>query len=377
MTQNKHLFIGFALVVVGILSFLGYSYYSTRESLQEAIHKHGPIVENQITNMQNHLSHTDVTIVPAITKTTPSVIDKTTIKQDYQPTEPEKLFFHLMMESLKPKPLPKLGPIISDGGIDWKRETYKAFPSREPLFPGGTEQYEGSASYSEQFYKQIIINLSELVRQSSDSPYRSFYQETFDIIAQMQKEDEDFYNKYDINKVSLSWSDIHYRGTLGNHSTVPQDERIVAYIHCLRYSYFHKLDERYVMEYGIGDGMVGFNTPCNDPILSSAKLINVGVSAAPAVLNILEDRRLIIAVDEDKIPSRFYRYQDAAVEILQRMFTKAQRPFPIEIPQGEYFSQYIENQTPTEKQRIISEIKQWVGENMKPQPPPETDNDPN
>ena len=218
----------------------------------------------------------------------------------------------------------------------------------------------------------MIINLSELVRQCPTSSFWQHYQETFNLITQMQKEDEDFYDKYHIvdSTTLVHDNDVFYRGA---YNTLPIDEKINAYIHCLRYSYFYALNGKYTIEFGnnmLGGKMIGGV----EPVLFGAKLLEIGVPAVPAILNILEDRRPIIAVDEDKIPSKFYRYQDAAVEILQRMFSKAEKPFPVELPAGEYFSEYMEKQTPEAKQKIINDIKSWVEESMsnpiKPEEPP-------
>lgn len=313
-----------------------------------------------------------------------SIVDK----QDYQPTETEKIFYRFGIEPLKPKQVYERFEEAS--GIRWNRETYKAFIPRNPYFGHITtnpeidkkilEQYNYPESYSKQSYQEIITNLHELIKQYPDSPYYSHYKETFEFIIQMQKEDEIFYDKYAIGGVTNfemlgSCSDVCYRGAVLYPSTVPLDEKIPGYIHYLRYSYFYKTT-KYKMEFG--DAMFVAVNPCTEPILSGAKLANAGIPALPAVLNILEDRRLIIAVDDpDKIPAVFYRYQDASVEILQRMFIKAKQPFPLQIPEDQYFSEYLEKQTPETKQKIINDIKAWVEESMKnPATPQEPEKQP-
>jgi hypothetical protein len=389
MTKNKYIFIGLILIILCVFIFLGYIYYYSRPEGRGS-HKaatsssHNPIAGNQEAKTQKPLSHSETTISSPHTKTMASIVDK----QDYQPTETEKLFYHAVIDSLKPKSIiKKVGKTITyedgDSDVMWdiNKEIYKAFSPREPLYPGGNKQYEDSASHSKQYYQKMIMNLQELIKQCPDSPYHPLYQETFNLIIQMQKEDELFYDKYDVggvtNEVLGSGNDVHYRGTVLSPSTVPLDERITGYIHCLRYSYFYKSNERYTLEFG-DDIMGPLVSPSQDSLLPGAKLVNAGVSAVPAILNILEDRRPIIAVDDEieRIPARFYRYQDAAVEILQRMFIKAKQPFPIQLPEDQYFSGYLEKQTPEMKQKIINDIKVWVEESMKNTPetqqPPES-----
>ena len=332
MTQNKYLFIGFALVVVGILTFLGYSYYSTRKSLRKYVSSPHQNADNRITKTQEHPTRSDVINPQSFSQLALSpVIKSAEIKQDYQPTETEKLFYQKVADSLEPKQISR-----DEGNINWTIDIYKAFPPREcypSLHPETLKQYEDSVFRSRQYYKEIMMNLDEIIKQFPDSAYYSLYQETITLITQMQNEDEVFYDKYEVreNYSSLLLPDVLYRTVRGSMpDTMSRDEKINAYVHCLRYSYFYKSNGLYTMEFG--DGMsIGGDMSRKRPILSGAKLAGIGAPAVPAVLNILEDRRPIIAVDEDKIPSRFYRYQDAAVEILQRMFPKAQRPFPIEL----------------------------------------------
>ena len=373
MTQNKYLFVVLALIILGVFIFLGYVYYDSTRPLKEMVPPYKTTPNIQEAKTQEPLSHINVAIIPAITKTT-------TTKQDYQPTETERVFYRPVIESLKPKQILRNERDLY--WIGWIRETYKAFPPREPypadaialiqtyanknkpeeiemikMLRGKIEQRVDSVSASKRYYQEMVMNLSELVKQCPDSPYYPDYQETFNLIIQMQKEDELFYDKYAVREPysSLVLPDVH-------PDTMPLDEKINAYIHCLRYSYFYKLNERYAMEFG--DGMQILMFPNKQPILSGSKLVGIGIPAVPSLLNLLEDRRPIIAVDEDKIPSRFYRYQDAAIEILQRMFNKNKHLFPIEIPQDQYFSEYLEKQTPQEHQNTINYIKKWVEETI-------------
>jgi hypothetical protein len=402
MTENKYIFVGLVLIAVGILSFLGYSYYSSHKPLKEAARN--PITDGSIARGQESFSNPVAVASKPSVQSTLSPITKTAItKTDYQPAETEKLFYHLVMESIKPKLNQMTVGKTTVYDIPWNRELYKSFPYRRPNSGGSggeaynpnvpddpnlsqedvrkkieefkkdTKRYYDSAYDSGRFYQDMITNLSELVRQFPNSPFHQQYEEDLNLIIQMQKEDEEFYDKYDIDDVTnLAYrSDIRYRGT---HNSPPLDERIIAYIHCLRYSFFYKSNGRYALEFDNHRMMHGM-IPSIEHILAGARLVKAGAPAAPAVLNILEDRRPIIAADEDKIPSRFYRYQDAAVEILQRMFPKAQRPFPVELLEGQYFSEYLEKQTPQDKQVIINNIKTWVEECMstpaKPEEPPQ------
>lgn len=343
MTKNKYVFIGLVLIILGVFIWLGYVYYSSRPEGRGS-HKaatsssHNPTTDNQ----PKPLSHSDITTLSTITKTTSSII-----KQDYQPTETEKLFYRTVVESLKPKLLQKgVGStIIVEDRIISKREIYKAFPPRKPYAKRPDSQY----------YQGIIMNLQELIKQCPDSPYYPHYQETFNLIIQMQKEDELFYDK---------------NAVFSEQPSRPLDEKIPAYIHCLRYSYFYKTTQ-YKMEFGDVKAMGGLMPTMSlgrrlpTFLLSGAKLVEIGASTVPSLLNILEDRRPIIAADDTKMPAVFYRYQDAAVEILQRMFIKAKQPFPLECPEGEYFSEYLSKQTPENKQKILNDIKAWVEESMK------------
>lgn len=420
-------------MLLGILVFLGYSYYFSTRPLKEFALSANQNADSQTINTRESNFYSESTSQP-LTPTASSVVAKTTVsKQDCQPTETEELFYQKVTESLKPI---RITEEYSHGNLVSAGEIHKAFSPRAS-YPATTikdlpmitkaynespssdlleiknrfeellERYNKAIFDSKQYYQGIITNLCELVRQCPNSPFQPHYQETINLIIQMQKEDEEFYDKYSISSNiigAVNPTDVYYRDVYAvNSRPLPLDERINAYIYCLRYSCFYKSNGRYAMDFGDENKTsLGYY---KGTILSAGNLIKIGTqpepiigklengqpiigvdytkiptqnaaSAVPAVLNILEDRRPIIAVDEDKIPSRFYRYQDAAVEILQRMFSKAEKPFPIEISQDEYFSEYMEKQKPEVKQKVISDIKAWVEEAManspKQEEPPET-----
>lgn len=364
MTENKYILISLFSIIMVVFVFLGYIYYSPTKQLKEVVSANKPIADSQVITSQ--------------TQTLPFIINKTSTIKNYQPTETERLFYRTAVDFLMPKPV---GPLIQggmfEGMIIWNREIFNAFPPRgldlggvTVTDPGGMAQefkrFDDPVSYSKQYYEKIILNLQELVKQCVKSSYYSHYRETIELMRQMQKEEEEFYGKYDVggvsNLVAGSGCDVYYRGNMLGLSTVPLNEKISGYIHCLRYSYFCKLNAQYIMEFG--DSIINKIIPREEPMLSGAKLAQIGIPAVPAVLNILEDRRPIMLVDEtDVIPLRFYRYQDAAVEILERMFTA--NPFPIWLADDEYFSEYMEKQTPEARQKIIGDIKEWVQESMK------------
>ncbi|MFH1231673.1 MAG: hypothetical protein V1709_09285 [Planctomycetota bacterium] len=379
MTKNKSIFIGLVLIILGIFIFIEYVYYSSTRSLK--VSSHNPITDNQEAKTQKPPSHSDMATSPPLTKTTSSII-----KQDYQPTETEKLFYRTVIESLKPKQIPKG---YDDGKIRWYKETYKTFPPRKPYpahsimclqamlkqhsespsenlreaierYQEEIKQYYDSVSYSKQYYQEMIMNLQEIIKQYPGSSYTPHYQETLELIRQMQKKEEEFYDKYYVSGGVMTIPNLCYRDDQRWGSTIPLDEMINCYIYCLRYSYFYKTTQ-YKMYFG--DGMYPYGVDSNAPMLSGVELVKIGIDAVPSLLNILEDRRPIIAVDDtDKLPVKFYRYQDAAVEILEHI---AERPFPVQFAEDKYFSEYLSKQTPENKQKILTDIKAWVEESMK------------
>jgi hypothetical protein len=348
MTTKRHLFIGSILIALSALIYLGYFYISIRFGQQEpvsqkSISETAKIMIEKPSRIQDSAQNHPRSI--SLVNREPKII------QSYQPSEEEKILYTTSVQSLKYKPLSQQLPdgtiFRGENGICWKRETYK---SNLQINRGETVGY-----------------LQDIARQYANSPYYLHYQETLELISQMQKEDEEFKSKYIISGGGgLSSSEIQYIND--PDKPIPVNEQIDCYIYYLRGSYFYR-GRLYKIEFG--DGISSFMIPSKDPILSGARLSRIGVLAVPAILNILEDRRPIIVADDTKMPAVFYRYQDAAVEILQQMFIKAERPFPVEILSGEYFSEYLAKQTPDEKQRIINDIKAWVEESMKNSSEPE------
>lgn len=72
MAKNKYIFIGLALIILGVFIFLGYIYYDLTRPLKEVVSSHNQITDSQITKTQEHPSHTDVvTSNPPISTTAP------------------------------------------------------------------------------------------------------------------------------------------------------------------------------------------------------------------------------------------------------------------------------------------------------------------
>jgi hypothetical protein len=379
MTKNKSIFIGLVLIILCVFIFLGYIYYSSTRPLKDVVSSYNPIAGNQEAKTQKPLSHSDMATLPTITKTTSSII-----KQDYQPTETEKLFYSRTIKILKPKEIEKekfereWGQTLCTGflklyeGIIKKYSHLENIEGHQDMIRGAKQSIEENERRKTE-YQEILMLLQELIKQYPDSPHFQHYQETFKLIIQMQEEDDKFNSKYNVSRSGMSGIDVHYFRDSGE--PIPIDEQIDCYIYCLRNSFFIKT-KRYQIE--LDEGIPGRMIPSFEPFLSGAKLLNIGIPAVPSLLNILDDRRPIIAVDDnvETIPAVFYRYQDAAVEILQRMFIKAKQPFPLELPENDYFSEYLSKQSPENKQKILNDIKAWVEESMKnpatPQQPPES-----
>lgn len=295
-------------------------------------------------------------------------------------------------EPIKPPPIdePPSRPITETAPAkNGTQETTYQVPDEEKLLYSkaikilvpkgeGVCYYAGQRVYQRNMlidWQETIKSLEELIGQYPNSLYLQHYQETIELIQQMIKEDKE--TKYGIkgyDRVAHKNDDVE----------LSLDEEIESIIHYLRWSCFYRT-QRYELIFNLSSISINPRGPIS---FFALKLVNVGTPAVPSVVNLLDDRRPIIADDTDKIPAKFYRYQDAAVEILQTMFSPkgreinpnlplATKPFPLELPQGEYFSEYIAKQTTENKQKIISDIKAWVEESIKnTQDPQPADNTP-
>ncbi len=226
-----------------------------------------------------------------------------------------------------------------------------------------------------------IKDLEELIRQYQSSTYIQHYQETIALLKQMLQEDKEFPYLF-----SPKGGAVFYKER-GSHPEVSPDEKVKTYIHYLR--------KECLLDKVQGSFKMCFDQPSDDGIIYlpdtstisfGRRIVQMGDVAVQELINLLDDRRPITVNGEiGNIPARFYRYQDAAIDILQTMFSpegnkinpklpSAQRPFPVEIPAGEYFSEYLEKQPLEAKQKIINDIKIWTEECLnnpvKPEQPP-------
>jgi len=232
----------------------------------------------------------------------------------------------------------------------------------KPILPEGYPYKENC--------KKTIKDLEEFIRQHPDSVHLQNYKETITLLKQMVQEDEEF--PYFVPALGSSLPIIFAQDKNGAHREVSPEEIVKTEIHYLRKECL--LDKRHGVFKMRFDNSLTFDM--FQTINFGIRIVLMGNTAVPELVKLLDDRRPITVDDEtDSVPARFYRYQDAAIDILQTMFSPegnkinpklplAHRPFPAEIPAGEYFSEYLEKQTTENKQKINSDIKTWVDESM-------------
>jgi hypothetical protein len=185
---------------------------------------------------------------------------------------------------------------------------------------------------------------------------------------------------------------------------LPVEERIAYHIYHLRNSAIGK--EWFGIRYNLPKILISLTNYTSRPIpdfSSSSNIYSLMMLSDTSILSILTllgDRRPIVVTDHDKIPARFYRYQDAAVDILgyinfafhkqdalkpssvaQPVIMPGDEYFEYQpsallkdkasfilrrlgIPEDQYFSEYLEKQTPQERQNTIDSIKKWVEETL-------------
>jgi hypothetical protein len=334
MLDNKHLFTGLIVLVLAVVIGLwGYYTFTTSGKIQLPVYEQ-PVALTAKTEPLNPLPPVNEPPSLPITKTTP--IKKGTQENIYQVPDGEKSLHFKAVEFLKPL----------------------AFMNRR-------EPYNDPYAFKQNHEANLqdMINLyNELLRQYPNSPYCRHYQEAIKLLQQMKKEDKEF--KYEIRTQGKRVGFMEDKND--RNRKLSPDEMVECYIHYLRYADFNENTPCKIVFEEPSVVVVGF-----EPILPNLRLVYIGTPAVPAVVKLLEDRRPIIVSDDTKIPAVFYRYQDAAVEILEHI---TKRKLPIELPETEYFSEYIAQQTPEKKQQIISDIKTWVEETLKNTPDTPPDN---
>ena len=247
--------------------------------------------------------------------------------------------------------------------------------------PGRRKRPYNIVTIYQEYCEEAIKGLEELIRQYPDSAHIQHYQETLAFLKQMLEEDKNFFYDASVGGI-LVRSPVQDKNDYSRE--VSPEEIVRTYIHYLRKEcLLNKIQGSFKMSF---DQQTSGVYPSGDAISFGRRIVLMSNTAVPELVKLLDDRRLIAVDDEiNTIPARIYRYQDAAIDILQTMFSSegnkinpklplAQRPFPVEIPEGEYFSEYLEKQTPEVKQKIIDDIKVWVEESknnpVNPEEPP-------
>ena len=267
----------------------------------------------------------------------------------------------------------------------------------------------------------------ELVKRYPNSYFYPHYYEVMTLLNQMVEEDKTC--KWPIRPNARgSNSNLPYF----DPKTLSIDERIAYDIYHLRNAEIERMDPPFAnyrftirIPWGSYPDLAGYWEAKDLIRLLDKKSVST-------LLNLIEDRRPIIAIDidSDKIPDRIYRYQDVALEIIEYLFIFdnheiltdsrlywekykwrdpqprffAKRKFPLEINKSEYFSEYLypplrfvagrelpfvetnkeeyfseylDRQPKETQQKIINEIKRWIEESINnpfdpPQQPPES-----
>jgi hypothetical protein len=258
---------------------------------------------------------------------------------------------------------------------------------------------------------EALAYFENLIETYPDSAFYAHYYEITSQLRKMVEEDKNWKGGHPAKMgMMIIWSSSFEDSTAEN-------------IYHLRYCLYAKDNEqgRYKLILPRHSAVYPNTDPILHPSLNVESLIKWPAKRDEIVhslLDLLEDQRPIIAVESDKIPARFYRYQDAAKDILEHIAyevdsdkklqeakkdyrknhpddegwqsifvyddadfgspsrTSRMKKIPLqELSEAQYFSEYLEKQTPQERQNTIHYIKTWVGEAManspKQEQPPE------
>ncbi|MDI6733576.1 MAG: hypothetical protein QME51_07260 [Planctomycetota bacterium] len=334
MKKNNLFLAGIIISTIGIVFVIGTFIISYKPKLQ-------PLNIQPLTKNNSYIKKIEPEKIGIITENATTKIISShnerakMIKECYQPTEVEKTLYIQAISFLKPE-------------------------FSEPRYIRDCDKEQ---------QREMVKLLEDLINWHSTLVYYSHYQETLLLIKQMMQEDSE--RKHTIRGVG----GILPPGILdkdGKQANLSLDEEIDLYIYYLRYNYFDK-DNRYNKGNNYKMSFQSRLAALKPSNFSAHRIAFIGEPAVPKMMGLLEDRRPIIVVDDTKIPAVFYRYQDAAVEILEGMFVPdkiphykpqfiASRLFPVQLPEDQYFSEYMEKQTPEGRQKVINDIKVWVEE---------------
>ena len=301
----------------------------------------------------------------------------------------------------KPQKTPASPPLVYEATHEEKALYFKGIAN---LLPHSEKCIDNNPDFYVSMKKKRAESLTYFENLLKTYPHSSFYAYYCEIAEQLRNmvdEDENWKGGHPA-KIGLT---IIWSSSFGD---------ITANIYHLRYCLYAKDNEqgRYKLAlppHGFIVGVApGFTPQILHPSLNAESLIKWPAKRNEIVhslLDLLEDQRPIIAVEPDRLPAKFYRYQDAAREILEyivyeadsdKKLQEAKKEYhknhpddegwksisilnyeeftsgnkrvrnipPQELPENEYFSEYLEKQTSQDRQNTINYIKKWVEETL-------------